>query len=452
MSAKAAVPGSGREWFAAEHERLEREDGGRAPAWVRDFRREGIARFAERGFPSPQDREWKGTDLSPLSAMRFEPSSRGGGMVAHAEVAAAALDAPDAPALVLVDGRLDRSLSAGPVASNGIVATSLREAWERKPDLVRAGLGATSSLPGLPLAALNAALFEDGACVFVPPGVLLEKPIGIVHVSTGGASPRASFPRLLIVAGEGSRVRVVEAYAGRDGSVYWTNAVTEIEAGPGAVVDHYRVVREGDSAYHTGSTALRVGGGASLCSLSIALGGAVVRGDLHALLDGEGADACVNGLFVVGGRQHVDHHTFIDHAKPHGTSRELFKGILDGHATGIFNGRIVVRPGAQKTNSRQTNRNLLLSTDALMNTNPELEIYADDVKCTHGATVGQMDEEALFYLRSRGIDEPMARGILTYAFAGEVLSTVRIPALRAGLDRILGTLLRGRVAEEERSS
>ena len=254
-------------------------------------------------------------------------------------------------------------------------------------------------------------------------------------------------PRTLVVAGAGSQARLVEIYVSAGEGVTLTNAVTEVSLGANAAVDYYKLQRESLSAYHVSRFEALIGPSAALRSHSFALGAALSRSDVNAVLGGEGGDCIMNGLYVVGGTQHVDHHTAIDHANPHCTSHELFKGILDGRATGVFNGRIRVRQDAQKTDSKQTNKNLLLSEDALVQTNPQLEIYADDVKCTHGATIGQIDENALFYLRSRGLPREAASAILTYAFAAEIVRQVKTEGLRRSLEREIAERLGGDVSE-----
>jgi Fe-S cluster assembly protein SufD len=287
-------------------------------------------------------------------------------------------------------------------------------------------------------AALNTAFLSDGAFVYLPKGTVLENPIHLLFVSTGESSrPSVSHPRTLVVAEASSQAQIIESYAGFGPGVYFTNAITEVVAGEDATIDHYKLQREGLDAFHIGTVQLQLERSANISTQSISLGGALVRNHVNAVLNGEGAEATLNGFYLVNGTQHVDNHTSIDHAKPHCTSHELYKGILDGRARGVFNGRIIVRPDAQKTDSKQTNKNLILSEEALVNTNPQLEIYADDVKCTHGATIGQLDSDALFYLRSRGIDLVSAKHLLTYAFAGDFIHRLKIEPLRTELEKTL---------------
>ncbi|PYV41246.1 MAG: Fe-S cluster assembly protein SufD, partial [Acidobacteria bacterium] len=256
---------------------------------------------------------------------------------------------------------------------------------------------------------------------------IVEEPIHLLFIATASGEPQVSHPRNLIVAGANTQAKIVESYVGLDNAVYFTNAVTEIVAGENSVIDHYKLQRESVHAFHVATLQIQQARSTSFSTHSISM----------AVLDGEGCESLLNGLYLVMGQQHVDNHTKIDHAKPHGSSRELYKGILDEKARGVFNGRIIVRPGAQKTDSKQTNKNLLLSEEALVNTNPQLEIYADDVKCTHGATIGQLSADALFYLRSRGISLETARNLLTYAFASDITGRIKIEPIRRELENVL---------------
>ena len=279
--------------------------------------------------------------------------------------------------------------------------------------------------------ALNTAFLENVIVIRIPSGAVIQEPIQITY---NGEAGQVTHPRVLIVVGADAHCTIVESYAGAGN--YFTNAVTEIVAGDRAVVDHYKIQRESLEAFHVATLAAQLGRSANFVSHSISLGGALVRNDVNVVLS-EGTEATINGLYIVNGTQHIDNHTSIDHAKPHGTSHELYKGILDDQARAVFNGRIIVRQDAQKTDSKQTNKNLVLSDEAVIDTKPELQIWADDVRCTHGATIGQLDAESLFYLQSRGIGKEQARGLLTYAFAQDIVDRIKIPALKDSLERIL---------------
>ena len=285
--------------------------------------------------------------------------------------------------------------------------------------------------------ALNTAFFRDGFFLSIPPNAVVETPIHLLFLSTAPGEATMSHPRLLIVVGENSQVRLIESYGGPDGHLYLTNAVTEIVAGPHAVVDHYKLQRESLQGFHIGSMHIHGQRSSTCSSHSLALGGALVRNEVTTVLNGEGVDCTLNGLYLANGQRLVDNHTTIDHAKPHCSSHEVYKGILGGRSRAIFNGKIIVRPDAQKTDAKQTNKALLLSDDAQINTKPQLEIFANDVKCTHGAAVGQLDEDAIFYLRQRGLDSRQARDLLIQAFAGDILNRIKIEPLRAQLEKTL---------------
>ena len=268
-------------------------------------------------------------------------------------------------------------------------------------------------------------------------GVVLRDPVHVLFVSTAPGEAVVTHPRVLLLAGDNSQVSVIESYAGLRDAGYFTNAVTQIDAGAGSVVNHCKILRESLQSYHVAGVQARLARSAVVTSNSITLGGALVRNDIGVVLDGEGAECTLNGLYLAGWKQHIDNHTTIDHASPHCASHELYKGILDGDGRAVFNGKIIVRQDAQKTDAKQSNKALLLSERAQVNTKPQLEIFADDVKCTHGATVGQLDEDALFYLRARGLGREEARRILIQAFATDVLNRIRHKPIQVELGRTL---------------
>jgi Fe-S cluster assembly protein SufD len=421
---------------------------GRAePAWLRRSRQEAIVRFQERGFPTVAEEDWRFTSVAPLARTAFRRAAPGEAAgVRAADVSALGFDhAFEGHEIVFVDGRLAPALSSISPAG-GLQICGLADLLSREPERIEPHLG---RLPGdgaeaPSFANLNAAFLEDGAFVFIPPGLVVEHPIHLVYLSSRAAgAPTLSHPRTLVLAGRNSQARVVESYGGAPGSVYFTNAVTEIALEDGAVLDHYKVQRESEAAFHVGFMAAVQGRASRFTSRSFSLGGGLVRNDVRQLFAAEGGECVLDGLFVAGGSQHTDTHTVIDHAHPHCTSRELYKGILDGRSRGVFVGRILVREGASKTDAHQTNKNLLLSREALVDSVPQLEILASDVKCKHGSTTGQLDSAALFYLRSRGIDEAAARSLLVSAFAGEVVGRVAVPALRGGIERHLRERLPG---------
>jgi Fe-S cluster assembly protein SufD len=417
---------------------------GSEPAWLAAIRTAAMARFAELGFPKPRDEDWKYTNVAPIVRTAFRPAEDDDDdRVTEDDVAALRLSGAAGPEAVFVNGRLSPELSSLGELPRGVEILSLREALRRQPELLEAHLAQVASEGMGAFAALNTAFFEDGALVQLAPNTALRDPIHLVFFSTNGGRPTVSYPRNLIVAGRGSQATIVESYGGADGQTYLTCSVTEVVAGEGAGVTHYTVQEEGKNAFHVGLLAARQERDSRFRDHSLALGAALARRDVRVLLAAEGAECELLGLFLAEGQQHTDTHTYIDHARPHGTSRELYKGIVDGKARGVFTGKIVVRKDAQKTDSQQTNKNLLLSREALVNSTPALEILADDVKCKHGSTTGQLDPGALFYLRSRGLSEPEARALLTYAFASDLVSRIDVAPLRSRIERRLRAQLPG---------
>ncbi len=416
------------------------------PAWLGDLRRSAAAAFEKMGFPTTRDEEWRFTNVTPIAGTAFVPAPPA--VVAKSAVSRFAVPGLAGPVMTFVNGRFAPRLSTLDAPPTGLTAGSLADAIARNPASLQPHLGRYTDFTTRPFAALNTAAFEDGALVAIADNVVVEEAIQLLFLSTVTPAPAVSHPRVLILLGRNSQARVVETFAAVGPSGGFTNAVTEIVVGDGAVLDHYRVQRESVSAFHVGHTQLQLGRSSRSSSHSVALGGLIARHDAVAVLGDEGADCTLNGLYLAGGTQLVDNHTEIDHAAPHGTSHELYKGILDGSARGVFNGRIRVRPDAQKTDAKQTNKTLLLSGDAQIHTKPQLEIFANDVKCTHGATVGQLSEDALFYLRARGIGLDDARSLLVKAFATDVTSRITLEPVRAELNRLLSARLPGAPAEE----
>lgn len=436
------------ERFAA----LAGERGAREPAWLRDIRRAAMDRFGELGFPTTHDEEWRFTNVAGIARTAFAPAktfaavagpeglflSVGGAWVANCNV------------LVFVNGRYTAELSHLDLSQQNARIGSLEGALAGEgissDSALKRHLARHATYDDHAFVALNTALFEDGALIEIAPNTLVEKPVALFFLTIPGSEPAMTHPRNLIVAGAGSQASFIELHLGvtpksDPASHYFTNAVTEVVAGESAIVDYTRIQQETEHGYHVGIVQTEQGRSSSVTTHSIALGGRLDREEVRAVLNGEGAEALLHGLYVIGGHQHVDNHTLIDHAKPHCASREVYKGVLDGHAGGVFNGKIAVRKDAQKTDSKQSNKNLLLSENATINTKPQLEIFADDVKCTHGATIGQIDAEAVFYLRSRGIGLEEARNLLIQAFANDILDRIKFEPLRTGLRRTLAARL-----------
>ena len=408
-----------------------------APAWLKRTREDASGRFQSLGFPTTDDEEWRFTSVAPIAEARFAVAINGRAALGSADLVPFRLTDLASAELVFVNGRYAADLSSVRPLPRGVRIESLASALATHAGEVEPYLTRVAAFERQPFTALNSALFADGAFVHVAATVALDAPIHVLFVSTADGAPTMAHPRVLVVAGEGSQASIVESYVGPRGDRYFTNAVTEVVVSENASVDHYKLQHESLNAYHIGAMHVTGRRNARFQSHSVSFGGALVRNDVNAVLDGEGIDCTLNGLYLGGGRRLVDNHTIIDHAKPHCSSREVYKGILADHARAVFNGKIIVRPDAQKTDAKQTNKALLLSEDAQINTKPQLEIFANDVKCTHGAAVGQMDDDAIFYLRTRGLSLDEARNLLVHAFAGEVLNRIPAQALRQRLEAML---------------
>ncbi len=363
---------------------------------IDQIRAEARQRFSELGYPTTHDEDWRFTSVAPIARTEFTPTSAATAMFRK---------------------------------QHGVTISKLSEAPAEEH------LARYADYRDNAFVALNTANFEDGIFVHIAKGAVVEEPIEIHIESAANGHPTVSHPRVLIVAEPGSQATIVENYGGRGGT-YFANPVTELVAGDHAVIDHYKLQTESDRAYHVSTLQVQLGRDTNFRSHSLAFGGALVRNDINAVLS-QGSECTLNGLYLVSGEQHIDNHTSIDHAQPHAASHELYKGILEGKSSAVFNGRILVRKDAQKTDAKQTNKNLVLSEEAVINTKPELQIHADDVRCTHGATIGQLDPEGIFYLQSRGIGLADARNLLIYAFARDIVDRIRVPSLRDQLEKLL---------------
>ena len=411
-----------------------------APEFVAAARRAGREAFERSGLPTTRQEDWRFTSLAPLAAHAFgrgDPAAP----VSPADLERVA-GKPFGPRLVFVNGRFRAELSTAHGFPAGVHASSLQHAIAVTPALVEPRLARAVAVDGRPFASLNAAFLGDGAFVHVG-GSAVGGAVELVFVTVAREGPAACHPRVLVVAEPGSQATLVESYVALGDHPALTNAVTEVSLGAGARLDHYQVQDQPGTAFHFSTLAVEQGKDAVLSTHSSALGAALSRSDVLARLCGEGAEAHVAGLYMADGHRLVDNHSVIEHAVPHGTSRELFKGILDGSSRGVFAGRIRVLEGATKTDAHQSNSNLLLSRDAVVDTLPQLEIYTDDVKAGHGGTVGELDRDALFYLRSRGLPLASARSLLIYAFAREMVDRVALPALRDRIGRLVARRLPG---------
>lgn len=437
MSVVAAETGV----FQRSLERLDADAGRRQPGWLRARRAAARASFERLGFPSTRDEAWRYTNVSAIAETPFrdllerEPAPHvepdPGDLRLVAEIGARVL---------LVNGRLAPERSDP--APEGVRVSSLRQALDRHPGRLETLLGQVARADGNAFRALNTAFIEDGVLVEIEPGRRVADPVHLVLVSApSGSEPLALHPRVLVVAGRQSEATLIETHVGAEDRVYLSNVVTEIVLEDGAQLDHYKLGLDGRAAFHLATLALRQGQGSRFKNLTVTLGGALCRNDIETTFSAEGGECTLDGLFVGDGDQLLDTHTRIDHAHPRCVSRELYKGIMSGSSRGVFNGTILVQRDAQKTSAEQANRNLLLSPRALVNSVPQLLILADDVRCRHGSTTGQLDPEALFYLRSRGIGLAQARHLLVRAFASEVLDRAQVAPLREALSGLLSSRL-----------
>jgi Fe-S cluster assembly protein SufD len=380
--------------------------GANRPAIAR-LRSSALASFEQAGFPGPRNEDWKFTSVTPITRTAFQLTTSDNLPIPNATLPA------------------------------GVIVCSLAEALQRHPDLVEPHLGRIAGYQHQAFTALNTAFWREGAFLYVPAGVVVEQPLLLSAVAEASTQqPTLWYRRVLIVLGRASQARVVESFTGSE-ALYMTNAVTEVVLDEGANLDHYRVQEESLQAYHFSCLQVEQARDSRFSTHYVGLGGSLVRNEVRVRFQGSNAEATVNGVYLATGTQHHDTHTVIDHAVPHCSSHELYKGILDDRAKGVFNGKIFVRKDAQKTDAKQTNQTLLLSDEATIDTKPQLEIFADDVKCTHGATVGQLDERQLFYLRSRGIGLAQARALLTFAFANDIIGRIQVESLRDRLERAL---------------
>jgi Fe-S cluster assembly protein SufD len=402
------------------------------PRWVAQARESAIAQFERLGFPTTKLEQWRFTSVAPIAERTFALATDGlaGAGAQHARP----LSAPIAHA-VCVNGRFSAKLSNLEALPNGVQVLSLDTAMTSHAAVVEPYLAKLSLTQTSAFTSLNTAFLRDGIVLIIPARTVIEQPIEVTFVSVAEGRDSVSHPRLLIVAGDESQATVLERYVGTGAA--FTNAIGEVWLGANAVVDHYKLQEEPADAFHVASMFLHAARSATFSSHSLTFGGGLVRNEVIATLDGEGIDCTLNGLYVSRGRQLIDNHTTIDHAMPHCGSHEIYKGILAEQSRGVFNGKIIVRPDAQKTDAKQTNKALLLSDEANINSKPELEIFANDVKCTHGAAIGQLDDAAMFYLRSRGLGVSDARAMLVRAFAGDILNRVKIQPVREYLDDIL---------------
>jgi Fe-S cluster assembly protein SufD len=413
------------------------------PGWLRQLREEALAHFAEQGLPGTRLEEWRYTNVAPLAKVDFEAAGAEAAPVTRDAVESLSFPVFACSVFVFVDGRFRDELSSPRALSGSLRVESLAELRARSPERLAGRLGRLADPKRHPFAALAGAFLDDGACLFVPRGARAAQPIHVVQIASGARPDRMQHPRLLVVAEPGSHVTLIQDFVSLSGARGFTNAVAEVALEAGAALDLVLLQRESPASFHVSNLEARLARDARLAVHTLTLGGGFVRNDLNAVLEDEGAQLALEGLSVASGEQLVDNHTVVDHALPHGTSRQRYKSVLGGRARGVFRGRVIVRPDAQKTRAEQSSANILLSEGAKIDAKPQLEIWADDVKCSHGASIGRLDENALFFLRSRGIGEAAARDLLVQGFAAEVLASLPSPALAEGLTELLRDQMRG---------
>jgi Fe-S cluster assembly protein SufD len=421
-----------KEIYAGQFRRL---NDGSAP-WLAALRAGAMQKFVELGFPTTKLEEWKYTSVRPIAEVPFHPaplSATNGNLESHLSPYLLGRGVT----LIFLDGRFVAERSQGGGLPVGAVVIPLERAIETQRSLVEPHLGHHASVASNAFVALNTAFVESGGFIYLRRDTVVEEPIHLLFLASASGEPLVSHPRNLVVADPGSQATIVETYVAQGQAVYFTNAVTEMLIGRNANVTHCKVQREGEAAFHTATVEALQERDSRFHSMSLSVGGALVRNEINTTFVGPGGECSLDGVYLASGGQHVDHHTSIDHRVPQCRSEELYKGVLDGRASAVFNGKVFVRPDAQKSDAQQANKNLLLSEDAVVNTKPQLEIFADDVKCSHGATIGRLEEDALFYLRSRGIDESAARTILVRGFVNEVLERIPVEELRVQLERVV---------------
>ena len=422
--------------YLTQYEAFAANGGGAAPAWLRDVRRSAIARFEALGFPTPKNEDWHFTSAAPIADAEFKPLHGATAGAVTAEQLAPYRFGADWPTIVFVNGRYRADLTDASAADAGVRVMDLARAWRDVPVLLETHLTRIAPYADHAFTALNTAFAQEGAVVHLAADVKPDAPVHLLFVSDAGAADGVAHLRNLLVAEHGANGAVVESYVGIGAARHLTNAVTEIHVANGATLRHVKIQRENERAFHVHTVQATQERDSHFLSFSFAAGAALSRTNVYTLLGGTGCGATLNGLYMVDGDQHVDHQTRIEHLAPNCFSRELYKGILGGASHGVFNGKVYVHPEAQKTDGKQTNANLLLSQRARVDTKPQLEIFADDVKCTHGATVGRLDQMALFYLTSRGLGADLARRLLTHAFAADVLETIDVAPVRESLEAL----------------
>ena len=425
-----------KNYYLNQFDEFEKSLNGEKSSEFHKTRKDAISKFGTLSIPTQKDEEWKYTNISSLLKHNFSP------VAVKANVSSETInkflfDKMEHSLLVFVNGNFSSELSKLIDIPKGVVIGSLAEELKNNNPVVKKHLGKYAENENYFFTTLSSAFAKDGAFIYVPDGKVVEDPIHIIFITKNGSEKILTQPRNLFVAGKNSQVTIIEHYVSDEDSIYFTNSVTEIVADDNAIVDHIKLQEESNRAFHVARMEVDQERSSNFSSHLISHGAEISRNDFNARFNDEGSECMLNGLFMIGDEQLFDAHTMIDHAKPHCNSHEHYKGILQDKSKGVFNGKVMVRRDAQKTNAFQQNNTILLSDDAVMNTKPQLEIFADDVKCSHGATIGKLNDEAKFYLKSRGIGEDAATAILIHAFASDVITSIKIPALRDYLEEII---------------
>jgi Fe-S cluster assembly protein SufD len=419
--------------YLSNFNRFATQEGAGQP-WLEKIRREAIARFDAVGFPTRKTEAWRFTNIDPIIRTPFRLGDLDDSEESSTAAQHYSFGRDAAAELVFINGRYVSAMSNRGKLPRGVTVSSLASALESNGDLIETHLAKYASIDKNPFVALNTGFVSDGAFIHLPKNTTIESPIHLIFISTPNDQPTVSHPRVLVVADDNTEATIVESYVGSNNSIYFTNAVTEFVTGVDCRIDHCKLHQESLKAYHIATMQVDLGARSRFISHAATIGGKITRNDLNVKMNGERADATLNGLVILDNDQHCDNHTLLHHEKAHCPSHELYKHVLSGRATAVFKGQIFVQKDAQKTDSKQSSKSLLLSDDASMNSQPALEIYADDVKCTHGSTIGPVDEDAVFYLRSRGVSLDAARHLLTYAFAADITRRIRVAPVRRRLE------------------
>ena len=425
-----------KSWYLNNFDEFESGLNGGASKPIHSIRKDALENFSRLNFPTTHEEEWRFTNITPLLKHNFKPAVEKK-EVDMKEIEKFLFNKMKGHRLVFVDGIFDESLSDLKDLPKGVIACSMAKAIEDDLPQLKEHFGKYADYKSHIFTALSAAFTNDGAFVYVPDGKIIEDPVHVLFVASSGDGKKLIQPRNLFVVGKNAQARILEHYCALSEEIYFTNVVTEIAALENSVVDHVKLQEESKKAFHIARMEVDQEKNSSFSSHSVSFGGDISRNDFNSRFNDSGGECALNGLYMISGTQLFDVHSMIDHAKPYCNSHEHFKGILDDKSRAVFNGKVMVRQGAQKTNAFQENNNIILSNDALVNTKPQLEIFADDVKCSHGATVGQLDADSMFYLKSRGIGEDKARIILLHAFASDVVKEIKISAVHDYIEDIL---------------